>query len=303
VSVSNAGIMSSAYSFTVSIEGAPESWGPPHVSTVSASFLDTMGIPILAGRGFNSGDRKGSPVVSVVNETFARAYFPGVNALGQHFTVPDDPTPITVVGIMRDFKFANVRSGTPPTAYVAFEQFPTMFYQMYIRLDGSAKQAMPLLSNVLADLTPNRRALLSTLDEILNGSIPKDIWLARLTGLFGAMALALACFGVYGVISYLVVSRTSEIGIRLAVGAPSGRVLRQVIGDALITIAPGLILGIGVAISAERLVASMLFNFKAHDPITYGAVAGALILTTILAAYVPARRASKIDPVDALRCE
>jgi macrolide transport system ATP-binding/permease protein len=142
-----------------------------------------------------------------------------------------------------------------------------------------------------------------TLDEILDRSVSQDIWLSRLTSLFGSLALGLACFGVYGVISYLVVSRTTEIGIRLAVGAQSGQVLRQVIGDALKTVAPGVLLGIGIAIGTERFIAALLFGFKPRDPLTYGAVAACLLLTTALAAYLPARRASKIDPVDALRCE
>src|SRR5262249_45571614 len=139
-------ITTAGYSFTASIEGAPTSWGPPHVTTVSSNFLETMGIPVIAGRGFSSGDRKGAPEVSVVNETFVRAYFPGVNALGQHFSVEGDPNPITIVGIMRDSKFNSVRNFAMPIAYVPYEQYPMPFYQLYIRTDGS-KEARPLLSS------------------------------------------------------------------------------------------------------------------------------------------------------------
>jgi putative ABC transport system permease protein len=117
------------------------------------------------------------------------------------------------------------------------------------------------------------------------------------------LALALACFGVYGVISYLVAARTSEIGIRLAIGARPGAVLRQVIGDALKTVAPGIVVGIAIAVALERFIESLLFGATARDPLTYGAVAGFLLLTTAAAAYLPARRASRIAPVNALRCE
>jgi predicted permease len=305
LSVASDGIMSGLKSsFTVAIEGAPESWGPPHVSTVSASFLDTFGIPVIAGRGFSPEDRRGAPAVSVVNEKFASAYFPGENALGKHFSVEGNPSPIIVVGITRDLKFSNLRSYAMPVAYVTFEQFPTRFGSLYLKVDGSVPSVLPMVRSALIDVNPKLRAnRLETLDEALNRSIPRDIWLARITGLFGALAMGLACFGVYGVISYLVVSRTTEIGIRLAVGAQPGHVLREVIGNALTIVAPGVVLGIGIAIGAERFIAALLFGFKTHDPLIYGAVAAGLLLTTVLAAYLPARRASKIDPVNALRCE
>jgi len=304
VSVATGGINAGPkFNWSVAIEGAPASWGPPHVTTVSANFLDTVGIPVVAGRGFNAGDRKGSPAVSVVNETFARAYFPGRDAIGEHFTVEGYPSAITVVGIMRDSKFWNLREYAQPVAYVPFEQFPYWFYEMYFRVDGSLRATLPLLQSVLTEVTGMPRGYMETLDERLNRSIPREIWLTRLTSLFGAMALGLACFGVYGVISYLVVSRTTEIGIRLAIGAQPGDVRREVIGNALKTVAPGVVLGIGVAMGAERFIAALLFGFKAHDPLIYGAVGACLLLTTALAAYLPARRASKIDPVNALRCE
>jgi predicted permease len=305
VSVASDGVTSGwKYSWSAAIEGAPESWGPPHVDTVSANFLDTFGIPVVAGRGFSAEDRKGAPAVSVVNETFARAYFPGENALGKHFSVKGNPNPINIVGITRDLKLFNLRQFAQPVAYVTFEQFPSRFSTVHFQVDGSVPALLPLVRNVLTGVNPKLRPYqLETFDDRLNRSITQDIWLARLTSLFGTLALGLACFGVYGVISYLVVSRTTEIGIRLAVGAQPGRVLRQVIGDALKTVAPGVVLGIGIAIGSERFIVSLLYGAKARDPLTYGAVAACLLMTTALAAYLPARRASKIDPVDALRCE
>jgi len=305
VSIASNGITSGwKFSWSVAIEGAPESWGPPHVDTVSANFLDTFGIPVVAGRGFTAEDRRGAPAVSVVNETFARAYFPGENALGKHFSVQGNPIPINIVGIMRDLKFFNLRQFAQPVAYVAFEQFPSRFGTVHFRVDGSVPALLPLVRSVLNEVNPRLRPYqVETFGDKLNRSITQEIWLARLTSLFGALALGLACFGVYGVISYLVVSRTTEIGIRLAIGAQPGQVLRKVIGDALKTVAPGVVLGIGIALGSERFIAALLFGFKIRDPLTYGAVAACLLLTTALAAYLPARRASKIDPVDALRCE
>ncbi|MGH9645498.1 MAG: ABC transporter permease, partial [Bryobacteraceae bacterium] len=155
VSVASEGITTALkYSWTAAVDGAPDSWGPPHVSTVSANFLDTMGIPILAGRGFIAEDRQGAPPVSVINETFARAYFAGQDPLGKHFTVEGVQSPIMVVGIMRDAKFYNLRQFPMPVAYVPFEQFPDRFYSVYFRVDGSVSAALPLLQSVLNDLHP-----------------------------------------------------------------------------------------------------------------------------------------------------
>jgi predicted permease len=312
VSVASSGIMSgmTSGSFVVDVPGAAGSPGrPARVETVSTNFLETLGIPVVAGRGLLADDHQGAPLVAVVNETFARAYFRGESALGKVFSSRPagsgaTPTEVRIVGVVRDIKDHDLRDSPLPMAYVTFEQFPMLFFDVLVKIDHPGEAMLPLVRSALLDVNPKLRPYrMEALDDAVGRSISRDILLARLTGLFGVLALGLACFGVYGVVSYLVVSRTTEIGIRLAVGARPGNVLRHVIGDALKTVAPGVAVGIAVAMAGERFVASLLFAFKPRDPLTYGAVAACLLLTAALAAYLPARRASRIDPVQALRCE
>lgn len=192
---------------------------------------------------------------------------------------------------------------TEPLAFLPFEQFPARFNHVLAKVDGPPGGLLPAIRHAILEVDPRLRLNRLQTEDALDRTLSRDMLLARLSGLFGALALALACFGVYGVISCLVAARTSEIGIPLAIGAQPGTVLRQVIGDSLKTVAPGIVVGIAIAVVLERFIESLLFGATAQDPLTYGAVAGFLLLTTTLAAYLPARRTSRIAPVNALRCE
>ena len=280
----------------------PQSIDNVRVDQSSRSLLDTLGIPILAGRGFQERNRTDTPREVIVNRQFVQAHFGGENPVGKRIVFEDSPA--TIVGVAGDAKFNDLREQPTGVAFLPIDQFPARFNVINVRTSGSAVAAIPFITRAILDVEPRLRPTrVETLDVSRNRVIARDILLARLSGLFGAMALLVACFGIYGMISYVVSSRTGEIGIRLALGAQPAAVRGSVIGDALKTVVPGLALGILGALVMERYVEVLLFNVTGRDLWTYSAVAASLIVTSILAAWLPARRASRIDPVSALRCE
>lgn len=289
----------------VTVDGhPPQPEDPPiWINPVSRNYFETAGMPIVMGRGFGAQDRPGSAGVAVVTEALARFYFPGQSALGKRFrersTGRQGSVPIEIVGVVRDVRFVNPRDAPIRMAFLSLDQFPGPFGYLQARTEGPPGALIPALRHAILEVDPKLRMLGP---ETPHAS-PRDVLLARAAGLFGAIALSLACFGVYGVISYLVAARRAELGIRLAIGAQPSEVLRLVLADTLRTVAPGLAVGIVGAWAAGRLVESLLFGVTRNDPLTYLAVAATLLLTTVLAAYVPALRASRIDPVTALRCE
>jgi hypothetical protein len=243
--------------------------------------------------------------VAIVNQQFARTHFEGQNPVGKRIWFNEDRSdPAEVVGVAGDSKFADLREAPLPVAFIPIDQWPARFNFVHVRTEGLAAGVAPFITRAILDVEERLRpAQVETLEASRDRTIARDILLARLSGLFGGMALLVACFGIYGMISYVVSSRTNEIGIRLALGAQPGEVRRRVIGDALKTVVPGLVFGIAGALATERYIESLLFGVTGRDPWTYAAVAGGLILTSVLAAWLPAHRASRIDPVSALRSE
>jgi len=277
------------------------------INPVSPNYFATAGIPIVMGRGFGPQDRPGSPRVAVVTDALARYYFPDGSALGKRFMerVESGPPadPIEIVGVLRDIKFVNPRDAPIRMAFLSTAQFPGAFSYVQVRTAGPPQALVPTVRAAILEVDKKLFVagprLLSDLQPILS----RDVLLSRASMLFGLIALLLACYGVYGVISYLVASRKPELGIRLAIGARPAAVLRHVIADALSAVAPGVVLGIAGAWAAGRLLESLLFGVTGGDPLTHLVVAAILLLTTALAAYLPALRASRIDPVTTLRCE
>jgi predicted permease len=280
--------------------------GPKTIDNVrvdqsSRSLLKTLDIPIVMGRGFQDGGAD-SPREVIVNRQFVLAHFGGANPVGRRISF--DNTPATIVGVVGDAKFNDLREEPTAVAFLPIDQFPARFNVINVRTAGPAAAAIPFITRAILEVEPRLRpSRVETLEVSRDRVIARDILLARLSGLFGGLALMVACFGIYGMISYVVSSRTGEIGIRLALGAQPAAVRGGVILDVLKTVAPGLALGILGALATERYIESLLFNMSGRDPWTYSAVAASLILTSILAAWLPARRASQIDPISALRCE
>ncbi|MEO8596660.1 MAG: ABC transporter permease [Candidatus Solibacter sp.] len=299
-------VMGCSRASVVNFEGRTSRPDDPSIwiNPVSPNYFETVGIPLVMGRGFGPQDHAGSPHVAVVTDALARFYFPGQNALGKRYIERDGGEAVEIVGVARDVKFVSPRDAPIRMAFLSRSQSPGSIGYVQVRTEGSPE----------ALVTPVRRAILEVepkislrgpdpLSRVLEQILSRDMLLSRASALFGFIALLLACFGIYGVISYFVAARSAEFGIRLALGAQPRAIMRHIIAEALKTVLPGTIAGIGAAWAAGRLVESLLFGITGRDLLTHAGVAITLLLTTIAAAYVPALRASRIDPLRTLRAE
>ena len=304
-SVSATGVLAGMRRTNDAVIHEPE--GPRAIDNVrvdqsSRSLLRTLGIPIVAGRGFENDDRSDASREVIVNQQFARAHFNGENPVGKRIAFDDNSG--IIVGVAGDAKFNDLREEPTAVAFLPIDQFPARFNVVNVRTSGSASAAIPFITQAILDVEPRLRPTnVETLEGSRDRVLARDILLARLSGLFGVLALLVACFGIYGMISYVVSSRTSELGIRMALGAQPAMVRASVIADALKTVGPGLALGVVGALATERYVEALLFNVTGRNPWVYLAVGFSLILTSVVASWLPARRASRIDPVAALRGE
>jgi predicted permease len=288
---------------------------------VSTHFLESVGVPMVRGRGFTDQDTATSPQVAVVNETFAKKFFPGQNPVGQHFGIDLVPysSSFQIVGVFRDFKINNPRESVRPvflrpltqryTGYkepeMATGELQSMFMDSIILdFNSPPTDVESLARRTLAGIDPNLTVMdLRTFESQVAGNFDQERLVARLTSLFGLLALALASIGLYGVMSYFVARRTGEIGIRMALGASRSSVIGMVLRGALWQILIGLALGIPAALIAGHLMASQLYQVKGYDPT---ALAGAIVVLAVCAAvagFIPARRAASIEPMQALRNE
>ena len=271
---------------------------------ISPEYFDTVRIPLHQGRVLNSFDRAGTRPVAVVSEAMARLFWPGQNAIGRRFRSSAENTYREVVGVVADV--ANIGSGDPPLpiAYLPLDQS----YQSTITLVARTAADPALLTKpVLAKvqrLDPNL-ALVGALS--MPEMISRGLWAPRagaaLFGVFGLLGLALAALGIYGVMAYMVSQRTNEIGIRMALGARPGHVVRLVVGQGARLALAGIGFGIAAGLLLSRLISGLLFGIGAQDPATFGIVAAILGAVALLAAWLPALVASRIDPALALRRE
>jgi len=280
---------------------------------VSPEYFETLGTPFVAGRDFNQHDTPQSPTVAIVNETFVKRYFGSANPLGKTFrsrTGNALSAPVEIVGVVKDVKYSSLREDVPPTAYRAASQDrPGMAGEgpfTIIELRSAAGSPADLIPAVKAameavnrDITLRFWTLATQVDE----SLTRERLLATLSGFFGGLALLLATIGLYGVMSYNVARRRNEIGIRMALGAEQSRVLKMILREVAILIGIGLTIGLAVSLATTRFVASFLYGIKSNDAMTLSLAAGVLALVAALAGYIPARRASRLDPMAALREE
>jgi len=288
---------------------------------VSAHYLDAIGVPIVNGRAFNDQDTATSLPVVVVNETFAKRFFPNENPVGKHFGIDFVPysSAWEIVGVFKDFKMNNPRDKVRPVylrpltqQYTAYKEdsmiggeLQSMFINsIVLRFNRPQEDVEALVRRTLASIDPNLTVDdLRSLDAQVAGNFNQDRLIARLTTLFGLVALALASVGLYGVTSYFVARRTGEIGIRMALGATRPSVVGMVLRRVLFQIGIGLLIGIPFALFAGHLMASQLYGVSAYDPI---ALIGATVILAACAAFagfIPARRAASIEPMKALRIE
>jgi len=291
---------------TVSVPGvAPER--DVHVNVVGADYFDTLRIPMLAGRPLDDRDRSARFPAAVVNREFVRTVFSGENPLGRTFALggPKDPV-ATVVGISADVRYNRIRDAAPPTFYLTYRERRAAPDEMtfHVRYAGDSGAGTSAILRTVAALDPNRPVVdPQTQDDAIDGALSLERVFAILTGSFAALALLLAAIGLYAALAFSVARRTREIGVRIALGATAARIRRGVVRDALIPTALGLGAGIAASVAFTRVLKSQLFGLSALDPAVLLGAAGALLATAMLAAWLPARRASSVDPMTALRTE
>jgi macrolide transport system ATP-binding/permease protein len=287
---------------------------------VNAQFLDSIGVPIVHGRGITQQDTAASPEIAIVNETFAKKFFPGQDAVGQHFGI-DDPANSgswEIAGVFRDFKMNNPRDPVravflrPLTQVLVYKQkemnsteTQSMFINaMVLSFNRPQPEADALIRRTLATIDPNLTVMdMRSLDTQVAGNFNEERLVAQISSLFGVVALILASVGLYGVMSYFVARRTSEIGIRMALGATRSGIVSLVLRGALWQIFLGLALGVGAALLEGYLMKSVLYGVGAYDPVALAGSAVVLGICATVAGLIPARRASTIEPMQALRTD
>jgi predicted permease len=297
-------------STTVWVQGRSYASAEPGADTdcnrmvVSPEFFRVYGIPVIVGRGLTDRDDEAAPRVAVVNETAARTLFQG-NALGRRFGNSITHTgDIEVVGVVRDVKYSDLREPAPPTMYVSSLQAPRGAFAFALRATVPPASIVPTVRAVVRDIDPDLpiTRISTQADEVEKRLAPEKLF-AQSYAVFGGIALLLASIGLFGLMSYTVARRTAEMGIRLALGAQRPDVLQMIMRESLRLVAVGVACGLAIAIGAGRLVETMLFGLAPHDPGTVTIAIAVMTLVSAIAAYLPARRASRVNPIVALRYE
>ncbi|HEY6329226.1 MAG TPA: ABC transporter permease [Blastocatellia bacterium] len=280
-----------------------------YTSAVSDGYFGTLGMPLLAGRDFNKSDAMSSARVAVVNEAFAREFTSGANPVGQRFwleATPTDPATIyEIVGLVGNSKYLSMGEEFHSIAFFGMSQQPKLgtTTMVVVRSNAPMTSAVAAVRDAINQFAPSATFDFTVLrDQIMDSLLPERL-LAVLSGFFGLLGLLLACVGLYGIVSYGVASRTGEIGIRLALGSTRAGVVGLIMRETSVVLLLGLVIGAGISIAAGLLVRSMLFGLSATDPIIFTVAIAALALTGAAAAFIPARRAAGVDPMNALRYE
>jgi putative ABC transport system permease protein len=282
----------------------------PNARLVSASedFFGAMRIPVLAGRVFEATDRHGSLPVAVVNQAAVDQYWPGEDAVGQRITLgialDGDEPEREIVGVVGNALYEQLDAEADAQVYVPYKQYRTGRMSLVIRTHGDPFAFAPTLQSELRALDPNLALVaVNTFDRMVSQSVAVDRFYAVLLAVFASVAVLLGAVGLYGVLSYGVVQRTNEMGIRVALGATRSDVLQLVVGEGIKLVGVGIGIGLAAAFVSTRLMESLLYGISTTDPATFGATGAFLAGVAIIASYIPARRAGRIDPVDALRRE
>ncbi len=280
------------------------------VRIIGNDYFKTMSVPLRQGRAFNENDRFDSTPVVIVNERFAEKVFPGQNAIGKRikpgFSADDGPEKMReIIGIAGNVKHRSLRNDDTPEMYMPQTQIPFNIMTLVVRT--SVSNPASLTSAIRGELTALDRNIPLTsvrlFDEYVSRSLARPRFNALLLSIFAGTALLLTAIGIYGVMAYSVAQRTNEIGIRIALGAGKNSIFRLIVGQAMTLVGISLVLGLAGAFAATRLLGSLLFGVGASDPVTFIAIALLVSLVAFLAAWLPARRATRVDPIIALRAE
>jgi predicted permease len=288
---------------------APDEDQSTNINRVSSHYFDTVGIAVLRGRSIGLQDASMSPKVVVVNQTLAEHFFPKGDAIGHSFSIMDPGVPglWQIVGVVRDTKYNDPREEPKRMIYLPLEQMTAddhYAYSMEVRADGDPSKIANGVRVALAEVDPTLPLLeMKTISEHINTFMENERLISQLAGFFSLLALSLACVGLYGVMSYNVVQRTNEIGVRIALGARSSGILWMVLRESVMLLAVGLGVGVPATLATTRAVRSQLFGLSPFDVNTIAMSILMIAAVVLVAAYLPAQRASKIDPVVALRYE
>jgi predicted permease len=313
------GVTSGAQAFIVPVSG--NGWNESIVvngtrqpetvnfNSVSADYFKTMATPMLSGRTFNAQDTPSSEKVVIVTEGLARKYFPNQNPVGQVFQIeegPGRPRPyMHIVGVVKDTKYTDLREPFKPLAFYAASQEaePDNGLQVVLRSVAPVATIAAEVSGAVASFNPSIVTQFQTMEGQVRDSLLRERLMATLSGLFGGLAALIATIGLYGVMSYMVARRRNEIGIRMALGADRADVVRMVMREAAVLLTAGVVVGLVISVLAARTATTLLFGLQPGDPATLAMAAAGLGLVAMLASYLPALRASRLEPTEALREE
>ena len=282
--------------------------GYANYSPASEGYFRALGIPLLRGRLFDDRDAIDAPHVAIVSQSLAREKWPGQDPLGRTIefgNMDGDLRPLTIVGVVGDVREDSVETPPGPTIYVNYRQRPqaTYHFTAVVRSETDPASVISSARQIVRTLDPNVPPSFSTFTQVLSNSLKARRFNLTLVGVFASTALLLAIAGLYGVMAYAVTQRTGEFGVRTALGASPGNILRLVLGQGIVTALIGVAIGMAGALILTRTLQSLLFGLSATDPLTVAVVALMLVLVALLACYIPARRAAKVDPMVALRYE
>ena len=268
------------------------------------NYFATMGIPLLRGRDFSSTDNASAPQVAIINQTMAQRFWPNENAVGKRLTLVRQKSVVEIVGIVGDIERYGLEENVQPEIYFPYSQQARWATYFVIRTDRAAGAFKEAFQSRLANIdTEIRLSRTSSMDDLISSSLKRPLFNLILVAIFATTAVLLAALGIYGVMSYLVEQQTREIGIRSALGAKRSHILRLVIGRGVGMAFIGIVLGLVAAFGFTRFLAGLLYGVTALDPITFIGISLLLLIVSVLACYIPARRATKVDPLVALRYE
>ena len=292
--------------FTIDGQPAPPDGEGPGVDVrvTDAGYFRAMGIPLLRGRGFTESEIAEARRVVVISETMARLHFPGENPIGKRIRVEMflDPPPTEIIGVVGDVRYESLVDEAYPTVYMPIPELTYPFMTLVLRTGDDPLQLAPAVRRALREIDPDQPVSdVRTLDEVMSETVARPRFNTLLLGLFAGLATLLAAVGIFGVMSYAVTLRTREIGLRMALGAQPGEVLRLILKQGLLLTTIGIAIGLAGALALTRVMSGLLFGVGSTDPATYAAIVLVLALVSLLACYLPARRAMRVDPLIALR--
>ncbi len=287
----------------------PGSFPHPDTHIVSPAYVSTLGVALLRGRAFTDADNENAPPVAMINDMLAQRFFPDKNPIGKRFifghpSADKPPKWISIVGVVGDTKLYGLSNPSRLEVYVPFRQSPTGDMNLLVKSGSDPAALTSTIRRIIASIDKDQPVFaVATMNQLFMNSVSTRRMTLILLGLFSALALVLAAIGIYGVISYSLAQRTQEIGIRMALGAQRGNLLRMILSQGAEIAGIGIIIGIVVSFGLTRLMSNLLFSVSAVDPATFAAVVIVLALIAMLASYIPARRSLRVDPMVALRNE